>query len=132
MEAVHFRPPNDVEEVLQAAQFVAEQQGLSKGWLSIDAGLYFNAIPDDWKSRRVDIGRFGRLHVYAIGRLDLIAMKFFAHRQADIEHLALMGITPAELTFAADHLKRLFDKLLDDKSKIEMGIYAVENWGKAS
>ncbi|MGN6370411.1 MAG: DUF6036 family nucleotidyltransferase [Phycisphaerae bacterium] len=132
VDAVNFRPPKDVEEILSAAQLVAEHLGLSKGWLSIDAGLYFNAIPDDWEPRRVAIGSFGRLRVYAIGRLDFIAMKFFAHRTVDLEHLSRIVIQSHELAFAAQHLKKLPHKLPNDINKIEMALHILQNWEKSS
>ena len=130
VDAVHFRPPNEIETVLQAAQIVADKQGISRAWLNTDAGLYFNVIPPDWESRRADISLFGRLHVYAIGRLDLICMKFFAHRGIDLEHLARMKVEPEELLFAAHHLRALVEILPDDRNKIEMAIHIVESWDK--
>jgi nucleotide-binding universal stress UspA family protein len=128
VDAIHFRPPNDVEEVLIAAEAVADKQQLAKGWLSIDAGLYANAVPEDWESRRVDIGRFGRLQVYALGRLDLIATKFYAHREVDLEHLARMSVTLDERRFANDSLQKLYDILPDERGKIDMALHILGEW----
>jgi hypothetical protein len=87
VDALEFRPPGEVEEVLRAAAVVGRQAMLPANWLNIDAGLYRHDLPEKWESRCVEIGRFGKLHVRALSRLDLIATKFFAHRIIDREHL---------------------------------------------
>jgi hypothetical protein len=38
----------------------------------------------------------GPLVVYTLSRLDLIAVKFLAHRAADLEHLRDLHVTPVQ------------------------------------
>ncbi len=78
------------------------------------------------------MGAFGRLATYAIGRIDLIAMKFYAHREVDLEHLDKMKITRDELAFTESHLNELLERLPGDKSKIEMAIHILQNWNRTS
>ncbi len=129
VDTVNFRPPGDVEEVLHAAEIVSEKLQLARGWLSVDAGLYASAIPNGWETRRVRIGDFGRLLVYALGRLDLIAMKFYAHREVDLEHLNRMNVTADERLFSKDYLQKLYDKLPDERSKIDLALRILEDCG---
>jgi len=53
------------------------------------------------------VGHFGRLTVYAAGRLDLIAMKFYAGRPQDIEDLIDLSPTPDERKFVREHIAQL-------------------------
>ena len=81
---VDVLPPKEMEAVLAAAAEVQRQLLLPPAWLNDFAGLWYHALPEDWEGRRVLVGKFGRLIVYAIGRLDQIAMKFVAHRTSDL------------------------------------------------
>jgi nucleotide-binding universal stress UspA family protein len=128
VDAICFRPPDGVEEILRAADLVADQQGIAKGWLNTEAGLFVNAMPPAWENRRVDIGTFGRLQVFAISRADLIAMKFYAHRERDLEHLAKIKITRDELAFTTTYLHTLVVRLPQEQSKINMALYILKNW----
>lgn len=49
----------------------------------------------------------GPLHVHAIGRLDLLAMKAYAGRPQDIEDLRAMSPQPMELRFVEEFLATL-------------------------
>jgi hypothetical protein len=105
---------------------VGRRTGLPANWLNRDAGLYAEALPPDWETRRVNVGRFGVLQVWAIGRLDLIAMKFYSHRPQDREHLAQMKVTGAEREFVLRYLNALAG--VADKSRLDMARRTVENW----
>src|SRR5205085_4507326 len=92
VDVIHYRLPQDREDVLIAAADAGRELSLPANWLSEDAGLYAWTLPDGWETRRVRIDAFGRLHVHAASRLDLIAMKFTAHRERDLEHLVRMDV----------------------------------------
>jgi len=128
LDVVYPRPPGDVEEILDAAMRVADQQNLPRSWLNIEAGLFAHAIPDGWEARRVAIGTYGRLQVFALGRMDLIATKFFAHRAIDTEHLHAMGVTREEQRFVKNHLESLSGTLPDEKSRIEKALHILLEW----
>lgn len=128
VDAIHFRPSGDVDVVLQAADAVADALNLEKGWFNTDAGLYASAIPDGWETRRRNFGAFGRLHVSLVSRADWIVMKFFAHREEDLEHLMAVHVSDEELDFAEKSLDRLLQSSPGDLSKIQMALYVVRHW----
>lgn len=132
VDAVDFRPPSVVEEVLEAAIKVADREGLPRGWLSVDAGLFATAIPDGWEARCLVVGQLGRLVVRALGRRDLIAMKFFAHRAGDLEHLVAMNVTADEIAFTKRHLTQLGKRLPGDRAQIEMALRVAGDWSAGS
>ena len=110
-----------------------EALSLPADWLNDWGGLYAWTLPDDWESRRVFIGAYGRLRVYAVSRLDLIAMKFIAHRPGDLEHLDRMAVTREDLEFARTYLDSMADRYLPGRhpteaGKIEMARQYVEAW----
>jgi hypothetical protein len=131
VDAVRFRPPGALEEVLGAAVQMASREGLPRGWFNHDdAGLYAHALPPGWEVRRMDVGRFGRLQVFALGRPDLIAMKFFAHRQVDIEHLTSIGVTEAERAFTQRYLRQLAVDYPPEREKVAMALHVLHHWGQ--
>lgn len=70
---------------------------LPASWINDDVGLHRWTLPKGWESRRVQVGIYGSLHVFAIGRLDLITMKFLANRAVDLDHLLQLKPTSDEL-----------------------------------
>ena len=129
IDAIHFRPPGTVDEVLNAADQTAARLALPKGWLNHDdAGLYAHALPPGWEIRRIKVGDFGRLHVYALSRQDLIAMKFYAHREVDLEHLDAMHVTAQEMAFTEIYLNQLLQDVPDIQGKIEMALHVLGGW----
>jgi len=125
--------PQDREAVLAVAEVVCRDLSLPADWLNDWGGLYAWTLPDDWMSRRVPIGEFGQLHVYAAGRSDLIAMKFIAHRERDLEHLQLLNVTEDDKTFVRsylDHLKERYPagRFPDHAGKVAMATQYLENW----
>lgn len=128
VDTLYFRPPTEVEEVLRAAAVVARKLSLPANWLNTDAGLFVETLPDGWEQRRVEIGCFGPLRVYVIGRFDLIAMKFIAHRPVDREHLDLLNVTRAELKFVRAYLDSLVGRV--DIGRIDMARSYVNAWEK--
>lgn len=112
VDAVEFRPPQEIEEVLRAAAVITRRLGLPANWLNSEAGLFLHDMPEHWEDRRVFIGDFARLRVWAISRLDLIATKFYAHRPIDRLHLVAMKVSASELAFVKSYL----DTKGDDKA----------------
>ena len=126
VDTLEFRPPAEVEEVLRAAAEVGRRLGLPANWLNTEAGLYGHDLPAGWQERRTLVGVFGRLRVWAIGRLDLIAMKFFAHRPIDRVHLSMMKVSPCELDFVRAYLD---GKTGEDAGKAAVARAYVDAWG---
>jgi hypothetical protein len=125
VDAVEFKPPGEIEEVLRAAAQVARRLELPANWLNSEAGLYVHDLPRRWRLRRVIVGEFGKLRVWALGRRDLIATKFYAHRPVDRLHLESMNVTSRELSFVRSYLK---DRAKDDPAKAAKALAYVDAW----
>lgn len=126
VDALIVLPPEEWDQLQDVAAAVGLELGLPANWLNRDAGLYAESLPTGWAARRVDVGRFGSLQVWAIGRLDLIAMKFYSHRAHDREHLDQMKVTAEERRFVLGYLDAISDTA--DRSRIDMARKIVENW----
>jgi nucleotide-binding universal stress UspA family protein len=103
-DAIWYRPPKDRELILETAAEISRELSLPTDWLNEWSGLYAWSLPDGWESRRVLVGKFDHLHVYAASRIDLIVMKFIAHRGRDRDHLNQLKVTPQELAIVRGHL----------------------------
>lgn len=109
-----FVPAQAWHAVEQAGRRVARKLGLAPTWLNGEANEMFRyRLPDGWEARRRSVGRFGRLTAFAVGRMDLIAMKVIAGRPQDREDLAELRPTPAELEFVGAYLDGLVVKGAD-------------------
>lgn len=131
VDAILFKPPGEIEAVLEAAGVVGRALSLPPFWLNNDAGLFRSSLPAGWEDRRLPIGTFGRLQVYAISRIDLMVTKFVAHRPADREHIQDMKPTVDELAAVRQHLDDLGRGTLsadDDKGRLDMARAYVEIW----
>ncbi|MEN8127149.1 MAG: DUF6036 family nucleotidyltransferase [Planctomycetota bacterium] len=105
-DVMHCIPKQAQEAILTAAVQVAAEQGLPENWLNSKA-MQMNILPDGWQSRRVFIAEFGQLKIYAVGRLDLLAMKFFANRPQDREDIVHMKPAPDETDYIRKYLNML-------------------------
>ena len=111
-----FAPSDAATVVEQAAQTVAAKMKLPPTWFN-DRIRQLNVLPDGWRSRRQHIATYGKLTVYAAGRLDLLAMKVFAHRAPDREDIAEMRITQDDIVFVRKYLNML--KVPSRKANLE-------------
>jgi len=129
VDAVHYDPAGDRDDVLLAAEQVGREQGLPPSWMSEDAGLHAWTLPDGWRERRVTVGVWGRLRVDAVGRADLIAMKFLAGRAGDYEHLLDLRVTEAERRFVVALLDVMpATRPADDQGKIARARRVAVEW----
>lgn len=105
-DVMNYAPREAQKAVLEAAGQVADQQGLPKNWFNSKA-MQMNILPDGWQSRKVLIAEYKNLIVYAAGRLDLLAMKFYANRPQDREDIIHMKPTPDEIDTIRKYLNML-------------------------
>jgi hypothetical protein len=131
VDMIHCHLPQDRDAVLDAAGEAAQVLWLPPSWLSEDAGLFAWTLPGGWERRRVPVGTYGRLRVFAAGRLDLMAMKFVAHRGRDLEHLAELAVTAAELEWVRRELDVLAGKYPEQSGRLEMARQYVNGWAAA-
>lgn len=101
-----LEPAEAASAVRTAADEIGRTLKLGRNWLS-DQVSHLNVVPDGWRSRRQHVGHFGKLQIYAVGRLDLIAMKVLAHRDLDVEDLHQMKVTREEIGFVSRYLQML-------------------------
>lgn len=120
--------PKDREEVLNAAHQIRALAQVPTDWLNELSGLFAWSLPSGWKERRTLVGEFGRLHVYAVGRLDLMTMKFAAHRSRDAGHLQSMNVTADELTAVILELTKLRRRFRQHRSTIDMALAIAKSW----
>ena len=81
-DVLRCHPPEAMSAIEQAARLAANELDLPTGWLSNQAER-LDVLPDGWRGRRIYIGTWGLLTVYAAGRRDLLATKFYANRPQD-------------------------------------------------
>lgn len=87
-----------------AAATVGAELGLSPSWLNREVQIRIDALPDGWRERRVSVGTFGPVRVYAASRPDLIAMKILAGRDQDIEDVLAMRLRSDDVEFVLRYL----------------------------
>ena len=102
-----YAPPNAWHAVEQAALAVGRELGLPTSWLNSVVQMRIDSLPHGWRDRRIIIGKFGLLHVWAVSRIDLIAMKFIAHRAQDLEDLASLNVTADDIKFVERFVQSL-------------------------
>lgn len=103
-------PRDAMSAIERGAGKVADERNLSPTWLNHDVQLRLDALPEGWGSRKILVGVYGRLHVYAASRPDLIAMKVLAGRDQDIEDLLAMRVRRDDVEFVAGYLDSLESK----------------------
>lgn len=103
---MHIQPPDAQQAVLSAAAETAQEKGLPQTWLNTQA-MPLNVLPDGWRARRILVAQFPPLSVYAVSRLDLLAMKFYANRPQDRRDIIEMHPTRDEIEFIGKYLNRL-------------------------
>lgn len=103
-DVIEFVPKGVAVAVETAASDIAGALSLDANWLNGHADWFIDILPDGWQQRRHKIGRFGTLRVFAASRLDLIALKVYAHRDQDVEDLDDLKVMPHEAERVRKHL----------------------------
>lgn len=106
-DVVSHEPRSAWAALEAAARRVAREQRLPADWFNAETETLAHRLPDGWRQRSIVVGRFGMIKIVAIGRRDLIAMKFIAGRAADIDDLRRLAITAPEAEFVRAYLHTL-------------------------
>lgn len=112
-DVMDYSPEGAMAAVELASEVVARELLLPARWLNSDVQLRRDALPDAWRQRRIHVGVYGRLSVWAASRQDLIAMKVIAGRAQDLEDLTAMRVRRDEIEFVRTHLASLTAKGTD-------------------
>jgi hypothetical protein len=95
-------------EAWHRVELIADQVGieleLPVGWFNSHVQIRSDSLPGGWADRRVLVYQGPRLSVYAASRIDLIAMKFLAHRPQDLVDLTELKVTVADEAFVRSSL----------------------------
>lgn len=104
-DIMHADPARAIDAIELIAAEVGSCMGLPAKWLNSDASIRGDTLPDGWQRRRVWIGTWGPLRVFAASRIDLMAMKVLAGRAQDIEDVRAMKPRGDDLAFIAHYLE---------------------------
>jgi hypothetical protein len=105
-DVIFYRPETAGNTILAAVQTVAVKEKLPENWLNFEA-MQLDILPHGWHTRQIHIADFGPLHVYAVSRRDLLAMKCYANHTQDREDVQVMRPTREELAFVRTYLNML-------------------------
>lgn len=105
-DVIRCIPGRHFASIQRAARKLAQQENLPPNWLNDDVSN-LDILPDGWRTRRVQIGRYARLTISCVSRKDLIAMKFLAGHPRDVEDIQAMAPNAEELAFARTYLNML-------------------------
>jgi len=108
-DVCHYDPSHGKAwvEVEITADLIGAELQLPTNWLNSNVKIREDSLPDGWRDRRVLIEQGNWIHVYAISRPDLIAMKFLAGRPQDLEDLEELGVENDDITFTEQYLESL-------------------------
>ena len=103
---VLFSTP-DMGQLQDDIRAIAEQLGISSGWLNGSVQSYLEILPPDFRARLRSVSTTGSLRVAVLDRRDIIVMKLYAGRPRDLTDVAALKPTPDELQFARSQIPRL-------------------------
>ncbi len=102
-----YQPHHVMAAVELAADQVGKELALPAHWFNSKAQIRLDSLPDGWRDRRVWYCTHGRLSIFTASRVDLIAMKFLAHRPQDLEDLKDLHVRPDDAAFVRAYLDGL-------------------------
>lgn len=105
-DVVRVEPADHWPLLQRLANELAQQHGLPPEWLN-DRVTQLDVLPSGWRRRRVEIARLGRLRLWSVSRMDLLAMKVYAGRMQDRTDVLDMRPTREERTFVRRYLDQL-------------------------
>ena len=97
----------DLLELDRLIKAVAKELGIAPDWLNSHYSTFTHTLPDDYSTRLIEIYRGQHLNCQALGALDLLVLKCFAHRQKDVSHAKVLIKRGADLKVVEAHLESL-------------------------
>lgn len=94
-------------ELAELIKAVAEDEDLSEQWLHDAAKAYRDVLPADYIERLEQVGSFGNLEVFVLGRKDLILLNLYAMRVGDIEDHRALEPREDEISWVQNQLGRI-------------------------
>lgn len=119
IDALVSTPPFD-EEFRRLVRVIGEEEELGDAWLNDAAKAFSDVLDEGFSQRRIDLGCTGRLELFALDRQSLILMKLYAMRDQDLEDIADLAPTAAELAFVESQLDRIAVSRPDKAHRISL------------
>jgi hypothetical protein len=96
-----------LSQLAGAIASVAGDLDLSERWINDGAKAFAPVLPQGFRGRLAELGRWGRLSVRVVARRDFILLKLYAMRAEDVLDLREIGPTEEELEFVRGELPRI-------------------------
>ncbi len=95
-------PEHFSDEMAWAIQKIGEKHGLGAAWMNTKPAHYKQYLPKGWKRRAIKIFEGEYLHVFALGRREMVGLKMIAtlERFEDWKDLLAMKPTVQEIELA--------------------------------
>lgn len=122
-DVLDFNPQAVRDAVLRAAREAASELGLSTTWLNDDVQgieVQQDMLPVGWRQRCCNVGVYGKLHVLALDRFDLLATKLFAGRAKDRDHLVKMRPSADEVNRLREYLDSLHEAYRRNTNRVQI------------
>lgn len=91
--------PDLSEDILSASREFAARNDLPADWLNNGPASLLTELPSDWKERRNEVYSGAALHVFSLGRIDLLRSKLYAYldRGIDLDDVYALKPSTAEI-----------------------------------
>lgn len=89
---------------------IAKELNLPGDWLNPYFSTFSHTLPDDFKSRLIEVFHGKNLSAKALGKEEMLILKCFAHRQKDIPHAKALVKLQADIKFVEKHIESLKKK----------------------
>jgi hypothetical protein len=92
----------------ESVKLVAENNDLNHDWLNDGAKGYIDNLQPSYKRRLIMVNEnFKNLHVFFIGKADLITMKICAWRESDKKDIDALGVNQEDLRVIKENIEHL-------------------------
>lgn len=95
-------------------------------WLNMNATAFREVLPSGYRQRADQREVFGDLTVHVLGRRDLMLLKAYAHRPADLRDLEAMEPTGEDIDWLLGHLEGAARLNPHKVAKMEATLYALD------
>jgi hypothetical protein len=115
IDAIPFKSRLNINDLSPYILKISEKFNLPKDLINDYFYTFSYSLPDDYGNRLIEIYKGKKIAAYAISCIDLLIMKFMAHRDKDREHIVtIIKLTKPDLSFVEKHLIMLDEKGLKD------------------
>lgn len=99
-----------IDDLGEKVKQVALKLDIPADWLNPYFSSFTHVLPDDFRTRLVEVFSKKSLQVLALGKEDLLIMKCFAHRTKDIPHARALVRQKVNVKIVEDRLLELKER----------------------